>query len=456
MLLYFIAVLFTGLVIFINQPRHSANRWAALFLGFASLGGLAYWLKERIDQTLAVEPSAAAAWWFTVLEGSAVVFNMANQLLTPYTVLMFAIVYGRFASGRALYKWAVSLSIPLIGLLAVLLATYQGWELSPLALFLGAGPYYIAASALLIYGFLREKDTYAKRHRLMTMLIIVPTLLAIVVFILFARIGNPQFDFFRYVSLFVAYSLVVGLALSFVTGVLGVRLRMENEPLDTAWKAIHSGTSVLNHTIKNEIGKIAISTENLRLQVPQDTNIQKPLDIIERSTSHMQAMVERIQASTREIVLHEEPVRLQELVEDSVKQMEETLRQYSCKVCMEVDSSLKIRMDYAHIKEVLCNLLQNACEAMQKQGGMIRISSSRKNKRPVLSIEDEGEGIPAEQLEEVVKPFYTTRDRSSNFGLGLAYCRLVMEKSGGRLHLQSLPDSGTVVLLEFARRKIVG
>ena len=55
---------------------------------------------------------------------------------------------------------------------------------------------------------------------------------------------------------------------TFVYGVLGVRLRFERDPLDRTMQAVSSGTSMLNHTIKNEIGKIALSTENVKRMLP--------------------------------------------------------------------------------------------------------------------------------------------------------------------------------------------
>src|SRR5690554_7433769 len=51
-------------------------------------------------------------------------------------------------------------------------------------------------------------------------------------------------------------------------GVLGVKLRFERDPLESTMKAVSSGTTLINHTIKNEIGKIAISTENLKRANP--------------------------------------------------------------------------------------------------------------------------------------------------------------------------------------------
>lgn len=452
MLLYFLALSFTGIIILYNNPRSAANRWASLFLLFASLGGPAYWLNEYLAGFGG--PAEGDGGKFIIVgEGIAAGLNFINQTLTPYAVLMFAIVYGQAAQDGWKQRWSYLLLLPVAGMLISVPLSDFGWELHPALLLSWAGPYYAVACGLLIYGYWREHDRYARRHRRMTMIIMVPTLAAIIGFILLGRVWNPQFDFFRYVAVFVAYSLVVGLALSFFTGVLGVRMRMESEPLDAAWKAIHSGTSVLNHTLKNEIGKISISTDNLRHRLPEEEAYQRPLDIISRSTGHLEAMVERIQAHTQDIVLKEEPIRLAELVEESLQQMEVILAKHQVRVDTEVDPQEAVVMDRAHLREVLCNLMQNASEAMGTSGGKLVIRSSRRGKRTVLSVADNGEGIPAHLLKEVMQPFFSTRDRRSNYGLGLSYCRLVMEKSGGRLSLESSPGEGTTVRLEFPRWK---
>ena len=65
---------------------------------------------------------------------------------------------------------------------------------------------------------------------------------------------------------------------------------------------------------------------------------------------------------------------------------------------------------------------------------------------------DEGPGIPAELLERVFEPFFTTREDGVG-GLGLAISRRIVEEAGGRVELESRPGTGTTIrlLLPYSR-----
>lgn len=111
-----------------------------------------------------------------------------------------------------------------------------------------------------------------------------PTILAALLFINVAAVLTPDIDAFRYVSIFIIYSLSVALICTFIYGVLGVKLRFENDPLEGTMKAVSSGAVQLNHSIKNEIGKIAISSDNLKRELSAQlpgTGSLSHLEIIE-------------------------------------------------------------------------------------------------------------------------------------------------------------------------------
>ena len=125
---------------------------------------------------------------------------------------------------------------------------------------------------------------------------------------------SPGYDSFRYVFLFILYSLGVAVICTFVYGVLGVRLKFERDPLDRTMQAVSSGTSMLNHTIKNEIGKIAMSTENVK-RSPQDNGVAiEQLEVIANSSEHLLAMVGRMR-QMKAFKLVEQPVRVDQLAE---------------------------------------------------------------------------------------------------------------------------------------------
>ncbi len=97
--------------------------------------------------------------------------------------------------------------------------------------------------------------------------------------------------------------------------------------------------------------------------------------------------------------------------------------------------------DSMELMQVFINLILNSLESLQ-EGGAITIGSYRTPEGNIaVTISDNGPGIPAEYLEKVTEPFFTTR--RSGTGLGLYICRRLLEKNRGRLILESQAGSGT-------------
>jgi signal transduction histidine kinase len=114
-------------------------------------------------------------------------------------------------------------------------------------------------------------------------------------------------------------------------------------------------------------------------------------------------------------------------------------------------------MDVRAIRQVLLNLLRNAMEAMP-QGGRIEIGTSyrppdRHGPATVLiEIADTGVGIPESDLRRVFRPLFSSKPRGA--GLGLSYCRQVVEEHGGEIHLMSRGrDRGTVAFVSLPVRQ---
>jgi len=102
-------------------------------------------------------------------------------------------------------------------------------------------------------------------------------------------------------------------------------------------------------------------------------------------------------------------------------------------------------LDSAQMTQVLVNLVTNAAQAI-RPGGSVRISLAPfpMHDGAILSVEDDGEGIPAERLPQVFDPFFTTKPDGT--GLGLPICRQVVEAHGGTISVESEPGKGTRVV----------
>jgi len=121
---------------------------------------------------------------------------------------------------------------------------------------------------------------------------------------------------------------------------------------------------------------------------------------------------------------------------------------------------LPLEIDEAQLGQVINNMLINAVQAMP-QGGTIRIKAenivletSLKNKRQIplskkkyvkISIEDEGSGIPEENLPKIFEPFFSTKPGGS--GLGLAISLAIVKKHGGYIDIYSRVGTGTTFLI---------
>jgi two-component system sporulation sensor kinase B len=109
--------------------------------------------------------------------------------------------------------------------------------------------------------------------------------------------------------------------------------------------------------------------------------------------------------------------------------------------------------DAIHLKEAILNILRNAIEAMDKEGKIeIRLFQTKTDL--ILKIRDNGCGISKPNLPYVVSPYFSTKKNALHCGLGLFYCRNVMQKHGGTLEIESIETEGTTISLKFPVKKL--
>lgn len=104
-------------------------------------------------------------------------------------------------------------------------------------------------------------------------------------------------------------------------------------------------------------------------------------------------------------------------------------------------------MDERLIRQLILNMVRNGLEAMPPEGHLI-IRTYMEEDGIILSIEDNGKGIPSDQIEHIWKPFYTTKESGS--GLGLAVCFNVADKHGAKIDVVTGP-AGTTFSVKFKR-----
>jgi two-component system, sporulation sensor kinase D len=101
-----------------------------------------------------------------------------------------------------------------------------------------------------------------------------------------------------------------------------------------------------------------------------------------------------------------------------------------------------LRCTVDQMKQVILNLTKNALEAMQ-DGGILRLTVTKANGSCLITITDNGAGIPQENLEKLFTPFFTSKENGT--GLGLVVCKRIIESFGGEISIESKLKIGTKV-----------
>ena len=108
-----------------------------------------------------------------------------------------------------------------------------------------------------------------------------------------------------------------------------------------------------------------------------------------------------------------------------------------------------VMMNSGKIEQVLINLIINAGQAADKENSWIRMTADKQGEHVLISVEDNGAGIPDAIQERIFEPFFTTRARESGIGLGLATSQRIIEEHNGQISFHSTYGQGTSFTVQF-------
>ncbi len=123
---------------------------------------------------------------------------------------------------------------------------------------------------------------------------------------------------------------------------------------------------------------------------------------------------------------------IQESLEDALALIRKALEKAAIEVRIEGETALPISGIPNELTQVFVNLLQNARDAFEKhpmEDRWLRVHVSRDENNAVIVVEDNAGGIPAETLERIFEPYFTTKHSSQGTGLGLFMSRMIVQKS---------------------------
>ena len=248
-------------------------------------------------------------------------------------------------------------------------------------------------------------------------------------------------------------------ALQAQVGQLQSELAEANEQLRRARElaALGEMAAGIAHEIRNPLGSIALDVEALREDAAERPEHRVVCERVLRAVERLDVIVGDVLRFARDLRLQRTPCEPSDIVEMALVACEAPLRRAEDEVERTIVSDGRASLDRHLLAQCLSNLVRNAAEAMadarldRRRTITIEVrrlrralSSGRRAEHVVFIVEDNGPGIPAEAIDRIFLPFYTTR--SEGTGLGLAIVHRIVDAHGGAISARNRVDGSGVVL----------
>jgi two-component system nitrogen regulation sensor histidine kinase GlnL len=229
----------------------------------------------------------------------------------------------------------------------------------------------------------------------------------------------------------------------------------ERERLRDRLAALGEMAAAIAHEVKNPLAGIEVMAGILKRQLTESEDAQSILRDIIKEAKMANAIVLEVLDFVRPIRLQVERIALADVVRDAISMAESHVPRGLVQVETTLPEDLApLQGDPHQLRQLFTNLLTNAFEAMGGKG-LVRLAANQVPAEedatagadtqavPMIQVEvtDDGPGIPADVIDRIFSPFFTTKPQGS--GLGLAIVRKIVDAHDGRIDVSARGEGGT-------------
>lgn len=206
------------------------------------------------------------------------------------------------------------------------------------------------------------------------------------------------------------------------------------------------------HEVNTPITGISSYAQMLLEDTPKTDPHYEILKKVERQTFRAARIVNNLLEFARKRQNEPKPVALTPLLAECLDLLGDRLG----KRRIEIDwtppaEKLQVMGCDGELQQVFTNLILNAMDAMRETGGRMAVGISADASLVTVRVQDNGPGIPADKLEMIFQPFYSTKLNRGGTGLGLSISYEIVRRHGGDLRVASQPGEGACFLVELPR-----
>ncbi len=215
-------------------------------------------------------------------------------------------------------------------------------------------------------------------------------------------------------------------------------------------------SAAVGHDLRNPLAAVTTALFVVRRRLdkggaPLDDKVKEALDLAEREVKASQRIVGDLLDDARDQPLELTPTPLLPLIDEAVGLLR---KRDDVQVRVDVPPSFPpVPLSRDRFRQVLMNLVQNACEAVPEgRPGLVQVRAALDANRVRVSVKDDGAGIDEATRARLFEPLFTTKKDGT--GLGLSIVQSLVKQHGGTLTVTSAPGRGSEFIIELPAQGI--
>jgi PAS domain S-box-containing protein len=217
------------------------------------------------------------------------------------------------------------------------------------------------------------------------------------------------------------------------------------------------------HELNNPLMASQTILHVMMKNVPRDWPERERLELIRKCNDRIEKIVDHLREFSRQTKPEFQEIDINQPVENALIITGQQLLNHGISLVKKLTPGLpKILGDSNQLEQVFLNLIANARDAIDENGGVkkeltiaSRLSQDESGLFVLVSVKDTGVGISQENLGKVFEPFFSTKPVGKGTGLGLSLCFGILEAHGGKIDIKSRQGEGTEVILTFPFKETV-
>lgn len=235
-----------------------------------------------------------------------------------------------------------------------------------------------------------------------------------------------------------------------------IMLKEESEISKKDKENLKMSVEDISHQLKTPLTSITIMLDNLKDNPNMEEKTkQKFIFKISKQVEWINwlviSMLKLSKLDANVVQFYDEKINLKKFIGEIIKNLEIPIEVKNQKIIIDGDENVSFIGDYKWQQEAITNIIKN-CIEHNENNGTIYINYEENSLFTKITIRDEGEGIPKEDLKHIFERFYKGKNSSENsVGIGLALAKNIIEKNNGMINCKSELDKGTEFVIKYMK-----